>query len=183
MHHRASNSPDPADPPDAADPVSALRLPGTILQGILARAALAFLRIYLGVLFLLASGPKLRGDFAATLPEFLNHVALTKGHGFYRDFIQQAVLPNVGLFARLVTWGEFLVGVSLVLGLATRLSATVALVLLVNYMLAKGAWFWYPSSNDAALAAIAVALIIGAAGRTFGLDAMLARRWPRSPFW
>jgi uncharacterized membrane protein YphA (DoxX/SURF4 family) len=73
--------------------------------------------------------------------------------------------------------------VTLVLGLATRLSATVALVLLVNYMLAKGAWFWYPSSNDAALAAIAVSLIIGAAGRTLGLDAMLARRWPRSPFW
>jgi hypothetical protein len=41
-------------------------------------------------------------------------------------------------------------------------------------MLAKGAWFWYPSSNDAALAAIAVSLIVGAAGRTLGLDAMLA---------
>jgi thiosulfate dehydrogenase [quinone] large subunit len=169
--------------PDPAEPVRALRLPGSILQGILARAALAFLRIYLGVLFLLASGPKLRGDFAATLPEFLNRVALTKGHGFYRDFIHQVVLPNVGLFARLVTWGELLVGVTLILGLATRLSATVALVLLVNYMLAKGAWFWYPSSNDAALAAIAVALLVGAAGRTFGVDAMLARRWPRSPLW
>jgi hypothetical protein len=58
--------------PGPADPVSALRLPGSILQGILARAALAFLRTYLGVLFLLASGPKLRGEFAATLPEFLH---------------------------------------------------------------------------------------------------------------
>lgn len=177
--HASSQS----DPPDPAHPVRSLRLPGSILQGILARAALAFLRIYLGMLFLLASGPKLRGDFTAKLAEFLHQVALTKGHGFYRDFIQQAVLPNVGLFARLVPWGELLVGVTLVLGLATRLSATVALVLLVNYMLAKGAWFWYPSSNDAALAVIAVALIIGAAGRTFGLDVLLARRWPRSPFW
>lgn len=172
-----------SEQPDPADPVRSLRLPGSILQGILARAALAFLRIYLGVLFLLAGGPKLGGTFAATLPEFLNRVALTKGHGFYREFVQQAVLPNVDLFARLVSWGELLVGVTLVLGLATRLSAAVALLLLVNYMLAKGAWFWYPSSNDAALAAIAIALIIGAAGRTFGLDAMLARRWPRSPLW
>ena len=169
--------------PDPTDPVRVLRLPGSILQGILARAALAFLRVYLGVLFVLASVPKLRGDFAATLSGFLSQVALTKGHGFYRDFVQQAVLPNVGLFARLVSWGELLVGVSLVLGLATRLSATVAFVLLMNYMLAKGAWFWYPSSNDAALAAIAVAVIIGAAGRTFGVDVILARRWPRSPFW
>jgi thiosulfate dehydrogenase [quinone] large subunit len=141
------------------------------------------LRIYLGVLFLLADWPKLWGDFAATLPGFLHQVALTKGHGFYRNFVQQVVLPNVGLFARLITWGEFLVGVTLVFGFATRLSAAAALVLLVNYMLAKGAWFWYPSSNDAALAAVAVALIIGAAGRTFGLDAILARRWSRSPLW
>jgi uncharacterized membrane protein YphA (DoxX/SURF4 family) len=172
-----------SDHPEPADPVRTLRLPGSILQGILARAALAFLRIYLGILFLLASGPKLRGDFTAALPGFLHQVALTKGHGFYRNFIQQVVLPNVDLFARFVSWGELLVGVTLVLGLATRLSATVALVLLVNYMLAKGAWFWYPSSNDAALAAIAVALIIGAAGRTLGLDGILARRWPRSPLW
>jgi thiosulfate dehydrogenase [quinone] large subunit len=177
MLPRTSNHPEPDDP------VSALRLPGSVLQGILARAALAFLRIYLGVLFLLSSRPKLQGDFAATLTGFLHHVALAKGHEFYRDFVQQVVLPNLGLFARLVPWGELLVGVTLVLGLATRLSATAALVLLVNYMLAKGAWFWDPFSNDAALTAVAVALIIGAAGRTFGLDAMLARRWPRSPLW
>jgi thiosulfate dehydrogenase [quinone] large subunit len=172
-----------SEQPKPADLVSALRLPGSVLQGILARAALAFLRIYLGVLFLLASGPKLRGDFAASLSEFVQQVALTKGHRFYGDFLQHVVLPNLDLFARLVPWGELLVGVTLVLGLATRLSATVALALLVNYMLAKGAWFWYPSSNDAALAAVAIALVIGAAGRTLGLDAILARRWPRSPFW
>jgi uncharacterized membrane protein YphA (DoxX/SURF4 family) len=86
-------------------------------------------------------------------------------------------------FPALVTWAELLVGVLLILGLLTRLSAAVAVVLALNYMFAKGAWFWTPSSNDAAVAAIALALLIGAAGRTFGLDAFLARRWPRSPFW
>jgi uncharacterized membrane protein YphA (DoxX/SURF4 family) len=70
-----------------------------------------------------------------------------------------------------------------VLGLVTRFSAAVALVLTLNYMFAKGAWFWTPSSNDAAFVAIALALLIGAAGRTLGLDASLARRWPRSPLW
>ena len=74
-------------------------------------------------------------------------------------------------------------GVLLVLGLLTRLSATVALLLTLNYMFAKGAWPGMPSSNDAAFAAISLALVIGAAGRTLGLDSMLARRWPRSPFW
>lgn len=144
-----------------------LRLPGSILQGILARAALVLLRIYLGVIFLVAAWPKLRGDFTPGLTGFLQKVSLENGHAF----------------ATVVTWGELLVGITMLLGLFTRFSAAVALVLTVNSMLAKGAWFWTPSSHDAALAVISLALLIGAAGRTWGLDALLARRWPRSPFW
>jgi thiosulfate dehydrogenase (quinone) large subunit len=160
-----------------------MSLPGVILQGILARAALLVLRVYLGVVFLVASLPKLQHDFTPVLVEFLEQVALDRGHPFYREFVQQVVLPNAPVFAVLVTWGELLVGVLLILGLFTRFSAVVALVLTVNYMFAKGAWFWTPSSNDAAFAAISVALLIGAAGRTLGLDAYLAQRWPRSPLW
>jgi len=160
-----------------------MRLPGEILQGILARAALALLRVYLGVVFLIAAIPKLREDFTPGLTAFVQQRAMEHSHLFYRGFLQEVVLPNAQLFAALVTWGELLVGVSLILGLITRLSATVALLLTVNYMLAKGAWPWTPSSNDAAFAAISLALLIGAAGRTFGLDSMLAKRWPRSPLW
>lgn len=161
----------------------ALRVPGSILQGILARAALVILRIYLGVIFVLAALPKLREDFTPSLVGFLQSVALIKGHPFYRELVQQVVLPNASLFAVLVTWGELLVGVSLILGLLTRLASAVGLLLAINYMFAKGAWFWTPSSNDAAFVVIFLALLIGAAGRTFGLDAYLARRWPRSPLW
>lgn len=160
-----------------------MSLPGVILQGILARAALVVLRVYLGGVFLVASLPKLQHDFTPFLVGFLEQVTLERGHPFYREFVQQVVLPNAPVFAALVTWGELLVGVLLILGLFTRLSAVVALVLAVNYMFAKGAWFWTPSSNDAAFAAISVALLIGAAGRTLGLDAFLAQRWPRSPLW
>ena len=160
-----------------------MRLPGEILQGILARAALTLLRVYLGGVFLIAAIPKLRKDFTPGLTGFVEQKALEHSHLFYREFLQEVVLPNAQLFATLVTWGEFLVGVTLILGLLTRLSATVALLLTLNYMFAKGAWPWTPSSNDAAFAAISLALAIGAAGRTLGLDAMLANRWPRSPFW
>lgn len=161
----------------------ALRLPGSILQGILARAALVILRIYLGMVFVLAALPKLQEDFTPALVSFLQNVALVKGHPFYRDFAQQVVLPNASFFAALVTWGELLVGIALILGLMTRLASAAGLLLAINYLFAKGAWFWTPSSNDAAFLAIFLALLIGAAGRTFGLDAYLARRWPRSPLW
>ena len=123
-----------------------MRLPGSILQGILARAALVLLRIYLGVIFLVAAWPKLRGDSAPRLVGFLEKVAL---------------LPNASLVASLVAWGELLVGLTLILGLLTRMSATVALLLVLNSMFAKGASFWQPSSgNEGAFAVIAVALSV-----------------------
>jgi uncharacterized membrane protein YphA (DoxX/SURF4 family) len=160
-----------------------MSLPGEVLQGILARGALMLLRVYLGVIFLVAAVPKLRQDFTPSLTGFVQQVGLQRGHPFYQPFLEQMVLPNASVFAALVTWSELFVGVTLILGLTTRFSAAVALVLAVNYMFAKGAWFWNPSSSDAAFAAIALALLIGAAGRTLGVDAFLARRWPRAPLW
>lgn len=150
-----------------------MRLPGSILQGILARVALAFLRVCLGIIFLLSSWAKIQGS--GTPP-------LSGGHPFYQEFLRQVVGSDVA-FAALIAWLELLVGTTLTLGIVTRFSAALALLLSVNSMLAKGGWFWTPASAEAAYSAIAVALLLGAAGRTFGLDALLARRWPRSVFW
>ena len=160
-----------------------LRLPGSVLQGIVARAALVFLRFYLGVIFLISGVPKLQEDFAIRFAGFLRNVALTKGYSFYQAFAQQTLLPHLRLFAGLLSWAEVLVGAALILGLGTRVASALAVVLLLNNMLAKGAWFGSPASKDAALMAIAIALMVGAAGRTLGMDAVFARRWPRSPLW
>jgi uncharacterized membrane protein YphA (DoxX/SURF4 family) len=131
-----------------------VRLPGSILQGILARSALVLLRIYLGVIFLLAAWTRLGGSPSYAFPS-----------------------------AALIPWAELVVGVTLVLGLFTRLAAALALLLLANRVYAGGIWIWDPSNSDAAFGVMAVALLVGAAGRTFGLDALLAKRWPRSPLW
>src|SRR3954464_10623361 len=100
--------------------LSAGRVPASILQGILARAALVLLRIYLGVIFLVAAWPKLGEDFTPRLTGFLEKVALQNGHPFYQEFIRRIVVPNAPLFATLVTWGELFVGVTLILGVLTR---------------------------------------------------------------
>ena len=160
-----------------------MRLPGEIIQGILARGALVLLRIHLGVVFLLSALPKLEGDPGSDLAGFLQHRALVMGHAFYRPFVESVLLPNSPVIASVVGWVEALVGVTLIAGLATRFSAGLAMVMALNYMFAKGQWFWTPWSHDAAFLVIALALLIGAAGRTLGMDAMLARRWPRSPLW
>ena len=160
-----------------------MRLPGEIIQGILARGALVLLRLYLGVVFLLSGIPKLQPASRSDLAGFLQQRALETGHAFYRPFVEGVLLPNAAVIASLLGWVEAGVGVTLIAGLLTRFSAGLAMVLALNYMFAKGAWFWTPWSYDAAYFVIALALLIGAAGRTLGIDAALARRWPRSPLW
>jgi hypothetical protein len=59
----------------------------------------------------------------------------------------------------------------------------VAFLLCLNFMLAEGARFWTPTTPYPGWAIMSLALLLGAAGRTLGLDAFLAKRWPRSPFW
>jgi uncharacterized membrane protein YphA (DoxX/SURF4 family) len=130
-----------------------MRLPGTILQGILARAALTFLRIYLGGVFLLSAWVRLQDGYAGDAN------------------------------GALIVWGELFVGATLLLGLLTRLSAALAVVLTIGIGLARNPPLWSLFSAESAWACIAIALMLGAAGRTFGLDGLLARRWARSPFW
>jgi uncharacterized membrane protein YphA (DoxX/SURF4 family) len=128
-----------------------MRLPGTILQGILARAALTFLRICLGGVLVL--------------------------QGWLGS--QQ---HDAGGFA-LLPWAELFVGSTLILGLLTRLSAAGALLMLLQRLFSQELQLGVIPPSELAWGCVALALIIGAAGRTFGLDALLAKRWARSPFW
>ncbi len=93
------------------------------------------------------------------------------------------VLPNAGLFAALVVTGEVLGGLALITGTATRLAAGGVMFMMLNFMFLKGRWFWMSSSNDAAFFFIALIVMLGAAGRAFGVDYYLAKRWPKVKLW
>ena len=146
-------------------------------------ALFALLRIYLGVIFLFAAVPKwTRGHFATSMGRFLQTMT-PNAIPPYREFIAQVVLPHAAVFATVIATTELIVGLLLLTGTATRLAAVGAMFLLLNYMLAKGMWFWIPASNDAALFFIALVVALGAAGRAAGFDRYLARRWPGVPIW
>lgn len=148
------------------------------------RALLVVLRLYLSVVFLVAAWAKV-SDMEAWAARFDNVLAspLFNPQSFYLGFFQNVVLPNAELFAYLTAYGELLVGLALLLGLCTRLASVGAMLLLANYLFAKGLPFWISSSNDAPMFFIALVLLLGAAGRSFGLDHFLAKRWPRMPWW
>jgi thiosulfate dehydrogenase (quinone) large subunit len=125
-------------------------------------------RIFLGVIFTIAVYGKLtaQAPFKAIIGGFLTHV-LPNANPLYQSLMQAVVLPNAGLFAFLVIASELYVAIAMLLGITTRLASVVAVFMLANYMLAKGASLWTPSSNDAA------DIILAA----------VAARWPRVPLW
>jgi thiosulfate dehydrogenase [quinone] large subunit len=147
------------------------------------RSLLVVLRVYLGVILLITVLGKLTRDapFEAEMLGFLT--AMHHMTPPYLQFVKWIVVPNSSLFSYLVMTGELVAGLALLTGTATRLGAGIAMFLFLNYMLAKGRWFWSPDSEDAAVFFIALVVLLGAAGRVAGLDAYLARRWPSVPLW
>ena len=150
------------------------------------RSLLALLRIYLGVILFITVLGKLTRDnpFVTEMLSYLQHVVNAQhASAWYLHFIQGVVISHAILFSYLVMTGELTAAISLLTGTATRIGAAVAMFLFLNFMLSKGRTFWAPDSQDAAVFFIALVVFLGRAGRVFGIDAHLARRWPRSWIW
>ncbi|HEX9039376.1 MAG TPA: hypothetical protein VF808_20520 [Ktedonobacterales bacterium] len=56
--------------------------------------------------------------------------------GWYAWFLQHIVLPNAGFYSFLVTWGEFFVGLGILLGALTGIAAGFGVLMNLNYLLA-----------------------------------------------
>ncbi len=145
---------------------------------------LVLIRLVIGPMFIGTGMYWMRAD-NATL-EMSGQIARVIESGrtidWYVPFLENWVLPNAGLFAFLVTWGEFLTGISLTFGAATRFGAAVGMFLAVNYALLYGNPFYPPTGNWDYVWYLMVVLL-GAGGRSFGVDTYLARRWPRCRLW
>ncbi|MGI8588142.1 MAG: DoxX family membrane protein [Chloroflexia bacterium] len=95
--------------------------------------------------------------------------------GWYAAWVRAVALPNELWYSTLVTFGEGLVGLALVLGLLTRWAAFFGAAMNLNYIFAGAA-----NANGYMLAAESAMLFAGAGLTTYALDrwAMPAiRRW------
>lgn len=127
------------------------------------------LRIYLGFQWIVAGYEKIAGGFDAG--GFLKG-ALANAAGdhpavqaWYADFLQQFALPNVDIFNVLIPWGELLVGIGLIIGLATIPALLAGAFMNLNFMLAG------TTSTNPILYTIAMILLFAGAGAYyFGLD-------------
>ena len=149
------------------------------------RGVLIILRLHLGVILLITVAGKIfRSEpFSVEMLSYLQGFSMRNAPAFYQSFLQNVVIPQATLFSYLIMTGELIAGVCLLLGVFTRIGGVIAMFLFLNYMFSKGRWFWSPDSEDAAVFFSALVCCIGAAGRVYGIDAYLARRWPRCPLW
>jgi thiosulfate dehydrogenase (quinone) large subunit len=106
------------------------------------------IRLYVGYEWLTAGWEKVLnpawfgGSAGAALTGFVKG-ALTKSSGahpdvqaWYAAFLQNAVLPNAGVWSNVVAVGETLVGIALILGLFTGVAAFFGSFMNFNYLLA-----------------------------------------------
>ena len=90
-------------------------------------------------------------------------------------YLETLAIPGALVFARLVPLGELTTGAALVLGFRTRLAATVALLMILNFHVAMGVIFTYGYlTNGYGLPVVGalLALAIGGTRLPFGVDAV-----------
>ncbi|MGG6312497.1 DoxX family protein [Paenibacillus macerans] len=130
---------------------------------------LTVIRVYLGYQWIEAGYHKITGGFDAA--GFLNGaIANSAGdhpavQGWWAAFLQHFALPNVDLFNVLVPYGEFLVGLGLILGTFTTFAALMGLVMNAAFL------FSGTVSTNAQMLILEVLVVVAAANAgKIGLD-------------
>jgi uncharacterized membrane protein YphA (DoxX/SURF4 family) len=130
------------------------------------------MRMGFGLYFLADAWRKTTGEWLANGAGVASFVQMQQENAtpLYGGFLTDIVLPNAGVFGLLVVAGEWAAGISLTLGLLTRLGAIVSMWLVLNFMLAKG----LPNiegSSDRLFFLAGLTFAVCSAGLAWGLDA------------
>ena len=131
-------------------------------------------RVYLGISFLFSDHGNAQPNELAGFLKF----ALKNGYGWYQNLLKSVVIPHSSTFGTLVVTAEIYVGIALLLGFTTRLASCVALFLLLNYISAKGALPWGPDIDQSDIV-LAIIILLSDAGHIFGVDKLIADRFPK----
>jgi uncharacterized membrane protein YphA (DoxX/SURF4 family) len=148
-----------------------------------ARNGLAIVRLTIGAMFVwvffenLGKGLYTRAGYAGLINYYLQH-----GHA---PAVWKAVMAvaasHAAMAAPMQAMTEICFGILLVVGLLTRPVALLAFLYLASLWISEWGTAWIWELLVPVLATFALA--VGRAGRTWGVDALLARRRPSSPWW
>lgn len=99
------------------------------------------------------------------------------------DFLKNTAAPNAASLYAWVAIGEMLVGLFLLVGLASRLSSSVGILMNLFFYFAAG--HTSPSTAGVNLVMIGAQLtfLLVPPGRILGVDQVLVKRLPKIPLW
>lgn len=148
-----------------------------------AKAGLAIMRLGLGAMFLYVFFENLRkGLYGRDGYTGLINYYVEKGHapGFWKSIMSLAA-SHAAAAGPMQAVTEVSFGLFLLLGLLTRPVALAAFLFLASLWVSEWgtAWIWELLVPMIA----AFSLMVGSAGRKWGIDAKLARKYPRIPLW
>ncbi len=148
-----------------------------------AKTGMAIMRLGLGAMFLyvffesLSKGLYSKGGYSGLINYYVE-----KGHapGFWKN-IMNVMASHAAAAGPLQAVTEIGFGLFLLLGLLTRPVALAAFLFLTSLWISEWgtAWIWELLVPMIA----AFSIMIGGAGRKWGIDATLARKYPRVPLW
>jgi uncharacterized membrane protein YphA (DoxX/SURF4 family) len=148
-----------------------------------AQVGLTLTRLGLGCLFVWVFFENLgKGLYSPSGYAGLINYYIEKGHGPQLLKSVMAFMANHATFTGpMQGLTEITFGVFLLIGLLTRPIALGAFLFLSTLWMAEWgtSWIW----ELLIPMIVALALVIGSAGRKWGVDQLLARRYPRSPLW
>ena len=148
---------------------------------------ISFARIIIGVLWLLSLRWKLPPDFTPAHGRGLMDWFLLEvqhpAFDFYGQWVEMTVIPNFLFFAWLVFLAELGTGLSLLTGTLTRLGAFIGLLMSLNLGIGlldvPGEWPW----SYMMMIMWHGVFVVTAAGRVFGMDALLHKKLQRRNPW
>jgi uncharacterized membrane protein YphA (DoxX/SURF4 family) len=148
-----------------------------------ARNGLAIVRLTVGAMFMwvffenLGKGLYTPSGYAGLINYYIQHDHAPAPW----KAVMAAAASHAAMAAPIQAITEISLGILLVVGLLTRPAAFVAFFYLGSLWVSEWGTAWIWELLVPVLASLGLA--IGCAGRTWGLDAFLARRWPSSLWW
>ncbi|WP_455285888.1 TQO small subunit DoxD [[Eubacterium] cellulosolvens] len=158
----------------------------------LTNAALSVLliRLFLAYEWLHSGTEKIQGilsdpnGYFAVFPQVFGTVwANSNPYPFMADFLVNTAAPNAATVVTTIAVVETLVGISLLLGILTRVGALGGIAMNAIFYLAAGHTSPSTAGINLVMIGAQLAMMIAPGGRVLGLDALLHRKLGNIPLW
>jgi thiosulfate dehydrogenase [quinone] large subunit len=101
-------------------------------------------------------------------------------------YLENIAIPLAPAWSKMIALGETVLGISLLLGLLVRLSSLLGVFMVLNLHAATGSLFslgFFGTPYAGLIVAALLVMYLASGGRSFGLDAILAKRSTRGLLW